>query len=393
MRLVFFDFNLNFGGGPQGSVYLARRLAAHHEVHVIDAYGQCKAYIEAVRAAGIRLHVLKPEGGRAYIGGRGLGRVAAFCRWLPEMLELRRKLVQRLIEIEPDAVWVNNEKSLVLLASSYRVSRIPKAIYMRGWSTIDQLSGLLRWLMNHKVSMVIAHAAAAIEELKKAGIPDDKLCYVQNCIDVDALKAEAEQGSADTLPGMDKYPRLLLPAARLTQQKGQATAVRAVIRLKQAGFDPILWLTGVTSVGVKNDYEEGLKALITKHVLADNVFLLGWRRDMAALVNACDIVVLPTYTEGFPRAVLEAMHLKKPVCATPVGGVPEAVEDGVTGFLFGIEDDAALAEKIRLLIERPQVQEKIVENASRLVSEQFLAKTHTEVIIKLFETIAQKRKV
>jgi L-malate glycosyltransferase len=392
MRLCFFDFNLNYGGGPQGSVYLARRLNALHEVHVIDAYGQCRAYVDAVTASGVGLHILRPEGGRAYIGGRGLRRFAGFCRWLPEVVAIRRRLVRLLVEIDPDVIWVNNEKSLVLLVSSLRLWRYPKAIYMRGWSTSDQISPLLKWLMKTKVSAVIAHAEAAIEELKKAGIPERKLCYVQNCIDVDELKDQADKGPSEGLPGMNRRPRILLAAARLTRQKGQTTAIRAVARLKEAGLDPALWLTGVTSVGVQNDYEEEVKALIAQHGLEENVFLVGWRKDIPALVKACDIVVLPTYTEGFPRSVLEAMHLNKPVCATPVGGVPEAIEDGVTGFLFDIEDDAALAEKIRTLVEQPEVRNRIVENAAKLVSEQFLATTHTERIGELFRTLQQKRK-
>src|SRR5205823_5255694 len=80
---------------------------------------------------------------------------------------------------------------------------------------------------------------------------------------------------------------------------------------------------------------------------------LGFRSDVADVLRAADIVVLPSLDEGLPLAVLEAMACAKPVVATPVGGVPEAVVDEVTGILVPPSDSESLAAAmLRLLQDR-----------------------------------------
>ena len=83
------------------------------------------------------------------------------------------------------------------------------------------------------------------------------------------------------------------------------------------------------------------------------------------------------------------MHLKKPICSTPVGGVREAIIDGKTGFLFDIEDDAKLSEKIKILTEK-KVKDEIVSNSHKLILNNFIADLHTKRIHQIFESIRRK---
>ena len=72
--------------------------------------------------------------------------------------------------------------------------------------------------------------------------------------------------------------------------------------------------------------------------LADAVHFLGQRRDVPDLLNAMDVFVLPSYSEGVSLALLEAMAAGRPVIATAVGGLPEVVTDGDTGLLIPPRD-------------------------------------------------------
>lgn len=80
--------------------------------------------------------------------------------------------------------------------------------------------------------------------------------------------------------------------------------------------------------------------------LKDKVFFLGIRADVAELLAECDFLILSSDYEGVPLTVIEAMVAAKPVVATAVGGVPELVEDGVTGLLVPPRDSKALARAI-----------------------------------------------
>jgi len=389
LRLAFFDFNINYGGGPQGSVYLAERLKREgNEVHVIDAYGFCDLYCEAVRKASIPLHILHPGAKKVYIGskGKGLVRLASALRQIPDFLRLRRCLIKKVLEIDPDVIWVNNEKSLVFLVSSFRLWKYPVVMYVRGWATRDQVSVCLRWLLKHKVAAIITHSRAAVEQLKRRGIAEDKLAYTQNTIDLEKVKRLALERLADTLPGTERKVKILLPAARLTEEKGHITAVKATARLKEKGLDVALWLAGQVSTGGDESFPKRLRQLAKELGVNENVYFLGWQENMPALIKACDIVILPSHTEGFPRVILEAMLLKRPVCATPVGGIPEAIEDGKTGFLFGVDNDEALASKVARLVLESSLRGEIVEQAYNFLRKELSSDDHTRVVMKVFRS-------
>ena len=86
---------------------------------------------------------------------------------------------------------------------------------------------------------------------------------------------------------------------------------------------------------------------------------LGFRADAAAVLDQLDVLVLPSWIEGLPVIVLEAMAHAKPVIATPVGGTAELVADGETGLLVPPRDPERLAEAIRSLAADPELRRRL----------------------------------
>ena len=392
MRLAFFDLCTTYGGAPKGTVCMARRLNVNHDVHIIDAYGGCKLYCEHVKKAGLPLHILDPNTEKTTIGynNKPLTRMLEMIRQFPALRYTQKQLVKKILEINPDLIWVNNEKSLVLLASSYRLRKYPLAIYIRGWATPDQVKFCLRWLLKHKVKAIIAHAEATIAQLKLAGIPEEKLHYTTNAINFDEIKQESRKPLDLNLPGADKWPKILLPSARPVREKGHLAAVKALSHLKRQGYNPALWLPGEVAAGVDNTFTQQLKNTIRDLNVGENTFFLGWCDNFPALIKACDMVLLPTHTEGFPRVVVEAMYLKKPVCATPVGGISEAIIDGRTGYLFEVDDDVRMANVLATLIDEPKLRKKITEQAYCFAINRFKLDDHTAVVASVFESVISR---
>jgi len=389
MRLVFFDFNINYGGGPQGSVYLARRLSELGEVHIIDAYGYCDLYCQAIREASIPLHILLPNARHVYIGNKDNTwvRLKSSVKQIPEFVKLRKRLIDKVREIDPDVVWVNHEKSLVFLASSLSLRKYPLVVYVRGWATPDQMGPLFRWLVRNKVSAVIAHARASISKMTSLGIPQQKLHFAANTIDIEQTVSKSKEPFDTPLLETNKKPKILLAAARLTVEKGHLTAVKALARLKKNGFDPLLVLPGKVGTGADETFPRKIEDLANELSVMENILFLGWVKNMPGLIRACDIVILPSHTEGFPRIILEAMLLKRPVCATPVGGIPEAIEHNKTGLLFEVDDHRALVDCIETLLGDSAAKDTIVKQAYDLINEKFQAQEHTKTVLKVFESV------
>jgi glycosyltransferase involved in cell wall biosynthesis len=100
--------------------------------------------------------------------------------------------------------------------------------------------------------------------------------------------------------------------------------------------------------------EEGLRALAGQLGLAAHVTLAGVCRDVPRALAALDIFALSSRSEGMSNAILEAMAAGLPVVATDVGGNPECVVDGATGFIVPSGDDESMAERLGLLVGRPE---------------------------------------
>jgi glycosyltransferase involved in cell wall biosynthesis len=392
LRFVYFNFTNNFGGAPQSMLHLARRLAERHDVHVIDAHGGCAPYIDAVRSAGLPLHVLMPEARHRYIGGAGIGRLITAARQLPEMLRLRSRLARRIHELDPDLIWVMNGKSQALLTVTRRLRHIPIAHFVRGLASRDQVGPLLRWQMNRRADAVVAVARATLANLRAAGVRPEKLHLGSNTIDIAAVEQVAREPLGGEIPGASLSPKILLLAARPERPKGHLEAVRAVARMKSAGHAPALWLPGEPAVGADRGFMDELRATIAALGVGENVFFLGWRSDIARWIRAADVCILPSHTEGFPRSVLESMVVGTPVVATPVGGIPDCVTDGETGLLTPVGDAAALAERLLRLATDPAVGRRLAAAAGVRVRREFSPEAHTQRILDIFTGLVRARR-
>jgi glycosyltransferase involved in cell wall biosynthesis len=162
--------------------------------------------------------------------------------------------------------------------------------------------------------------------------------------------------------------------ARFHRQKDHATLLRALgrlrghpWRLKLVGSGPLLEVT---------------RQLAASLGMAQRVDFLGECENTAEILSQATIFVLSTFYEAFPISILEAMRTGLPIVATRVGGIPEAVADGVNGFLVPASRDDLMAESLKRLFLHASLREQMGRNGREIFLERF---TEEQMILRTLE--------
>lgn len=196
----------------------------------------------------------------------------------------------------------------------------------------------------------------------KACLPEQTVLIRGSGVDLQIYKATPEQN--------DKIVVVMI--ARLLKDKGVFEYVAAAKKLKATGVHAQFLLVG--------DTDEGNPAFIDKTLLAQwqqegDISLLGFRQDIAQLIEQANLVVLPSYREGLPKILLEAAACARAVITTNVPGCRDAVEPNQTGLLVPVRDVDSLAEAMRLLIENHEYRHQLGQ-AGRILAEREFAIEH-----------------
>jgi glycosyltransferase involved in cell wall biosynthesis len=175
------------------------------------------------------------------------------------------------------------------------------------------------------------------------------------------------------IPARSLAPRLIgLFLGRIGQRKGAFDTIQAVAQLSQSDRDRIQIL-------MAGDGEiEKAQALIQQLGLENTVQLLGWidPKTRDELLSRAHVFLLPSYNEGLPVSMVEAMAWGLPVIVTPVGGIPELVTDQKHGFLVNPGDITGIAQALQTLIREPHSRLVMGTAARQQVSQLDVAQYH-----------------
>ncbi|MGE0816597.1 MAG: glycosyltransferase [Vicinamibacterales bacterium] len=220
-----------------------------------------------------------------------------------------------------------------------------------------------RWKYR-QVACFIAASNAIAGVLAHDGVARSRIAVVHDGIDVDRVTA---------IPAGDIHAEFWFPhgapvlvnVAALVPHKGQKFLIDAMARVRRRVVDAQLVILG------EGELRAPLEQQIRELDLAKHVVLAGFREDVLALTKSADLFVMSSVTEGFGSTLLDAMAMGLAVAGTTAGGIPEAVDDGVTGLLVPPGNPDALADAIVRLLQDPPLRARMGEAGRRRVREQF----------------------
>lgn len=353
MRILHVDPERGFGGGEAQVLALLRELRdrGHHSTVAADPRG-------ALAGAADRL---------------GMSVVPLRIR---NHLDLAAGLALRRLARGRDVVHFHTARAHALapLCGGIGVRRV----VTRRMDYVPSGGPYVRYLYNRAVDVVVAISEGVRGALLRAGVRPERIRVVPSGVEMGTLEAPPTARAAVRREwGIADDEALVLLPAVLEARKGHAVLLGAAGALTAA-------VRGVRFVFCGEGRERrALERLATP--LDGIVRFVGFRRDMAACLAAADVVVLPSLQEGLGVAALEAMAVARPVVASRVGGLGEAVVDDETGLLVPPGDARALAEALARLVRDSALRARLGAAGRARVRERYTTARMAEGTLACYE--------
>lgn len=227
-------------------------------------------------------------------------------------------------------------------------------------------------LVYPKYDAVIAVSEDLGKALRNRGIRrPENIHVVQNGLDfglLDSQKVLPDDPFASWIASLKTRQAFLIAVVgRLFPDKGHLFFLKAFERLKERHPNAKALIVG------DGPEKDRLAAWIDAHHLEDRVFMCGFVSAMPAVYKAIDCLVMPSLTEGLPYTLLEALHCRVPVIATPVGDIPCLVKHEETGLLIRPADSEDIVAKLETLIHNPARTHLMAGKGEQLVENEFSA--------------------
>ena len=329
--------------------------------------------------------------------------VASGGKWVPEIksrgisvrtIEIRRKLISPLADFiafirlvlffrkeKFDIVHTHTPKASFLGQLAAVFSRIPIRVNtVHGFYFQDETQRFKKFIFVtlEKIIARCAHLTFTvnredIETAVKKGIsPREKLVYLGDGIDLDRFNpAKFPPEFLDKKKrelGIDPAQRVIGIVARLVKEKGYLDLFEAFKRIQNTFPDTVLLVVGPEEP-LKDDRID--RGAVEQYGIKKKVIFLGERVDTEELYAVMDIFVLPSYREGLGISILEASAMSRPVVASNIRGIREAIDDGKTGILVPVRYPEKLAEAIMYLLSNPDQAKKMGEEGRKKVEREF----------------------
>jgi len=350
------------------------------------------AALDHFRSMGVECVVLPASGALQHYGGLLRRGLMVMARAALDLFKYNRELVHLIRDKKIDIIYANCVRAQSCIGLACWWTGIPSLLYVKSSlshplvdrpclisasrvlffcaANRDDQYPLLTRLLRRKIAILpIGMDPREIETVERK--------------DLSALRLELS---------IDPECFNVAVLAQLFRPKGQDIAIEALARLCGEFPHIRLYLVGDHVIDEYRSYRAELESLAARHNLSSRIIFTGWRRDSLEIASLMDAILHPSLAEGFGLAVLEGMALGKPVIASAVGGLREAIQDGRNGFLVPPSDVGALTSKWRQVLMDEKLRNEIGIEARRTVFTKYLIDDKVIRFAKILTGMVAERK-
>jgi glycosyltransferase involved in cell wall biosynthesis len=290
------------------------------------------------------------------------------------------RLSRVLKQLRPDVIHAHDPHAVAMAATAMSmVAPKPRPALISTRRALFRVAdnSFSRWKYS-EVDCFIASCEAVRNRLIGDGIPRARTRVVYEGVDL---------GRIEHLPAANIHSDFYLPVGApvvlnvgaLVAQKGQHHFVDAAALVLREVPDARFVIVG------DGELRAALEKQIKDKRLERHVVLAGFRPDALELTKACDVFAISSVIEGLSIALLDAMACSKAVVATSVGGIPEVVMDGETGYLVPPHDARAMADRLTFLLKRPDQRKAMGDAALQRARDGFTVERMVDATADVYE--------
>ncbi len=317
-------------------------------------------FIRAAQEAGIELHVI-PELRRFDLGivERTAAVIQGFDPCIVQTHNNKSHLLVRLLKrLRTDRRWI-----------AFHHGEVHSDLKQRVYNNVDRLS------LRH-ADLAVTVCAAFSRRLQSFGVAEGKVRILHNSVAATRVPVDTARDDWRGRLGATADTYLLVSVGRLSAEKGHGDLLRALAQRGARNWRLVLVGDGPERVSLLRESE----AL----GISQNIIFTGFMNNVAELLSAADMFVLPSRSEGSSNALLEAMAAGLPIVATDAGGTPEIIENRRSGLVTPVQDVVALSGAISSLVADPSLAKALGTAARERAASEFSPAAYRRKLLAIY---------
>jgi len=293
---------------------------------------------------------------------------------------------RRMVRTErPDVVHLHSRRGADTLGGlGARWGGAPAVVLSRRVDDPVSPSGWNRWRFGPLCDHIIAVSEGIRQVLLEAGVPSEKITCVRSALDLSPFHLSDQPGELRQELGFPEDSLVVGLIAQLIERKGHRYLIEAIPAILARCPHTYFLFCG------RGPLENRLRQQVQALGLEERVRFAGFRNDIPRILAGLDVVVHPALREGLGVALLEAMAARRPIVATRVGGIPEAVRHGENGLLVPPADSAALGEALITLLTEAELRERLGQRGRDIVEREFSVDQMVEGNLRVYEELGNR---
>jgi len=353
-KILHIITRLDMGGSAQNTLQTCKRLSGKYETILVHGPSH------ESRMTDLEKRIIEDDVGAVRARGVKVTALPTMVRSIRPLKDLRAllSLVWLIFKEKPDIVHTHSSKAGILGRLAAKIAGVPHIIHTPHGHVFYGPLGIIAskiflWVetifSKFTDRMVALTDGEKNDYIKLSVCPPQKLFKIHSGVDLEQfMQSNGNRVAKKRSLGLDQNSTVIGFVGWLLPIKGPAYLLQAMTHIWPEHPTASLVMVG------KGELDVDLRAQALKMNANGRIKFLGWREDIHEIMPVFDLLVLPSLNEGMGRVLVEAMAAGKPVVASEVGGIPDLVKHGETGYLVRPADEKALANGIKKLLNDPE---------------------------------------